>query len=67
MTLYPEIQARAKAEIDGVLGTTWQRLPSFSDRIQFPYICAIVLELLRWNPAVPLGMRQPEFTSDKTE
>lgn len=55
MTLYPAIQARAQAEIDSVLGKGWQRLPSFADRERLPYVNAIVLELLRWNPAVPLG------------
>ncbi|KAK0183611.1 cytochrome P450 [Armillaria mellea] len=39
--LYPEVQAKAQAELDAVL----------------PYINAVVLEALRWNPAVPMGMR----------
>lgn len=55
MTLYPDIQRRAQAEVDSVIGTSWQRLPSFEDRPKLPYVEAIVLELLRWNPAVPLG------------
>lgn len=63
MTLYPAIQMRAQAEIDSVLGQSWQRLPSFADRGRLPYINAIVLELLRWNPAVPLGTYE-EFCPD---
>lgn len=55
MTLYPHVQARAQAEVDSVIGPAGQRLPSFSDRPDLPYVEAIVLELLRWNPAVPLG------------
>lgn len=55
MTLHPDIQARAKAELDAVLGANYHRLPSFSDRDSLPYVNAIVLEILRWNPAVPLG------------
>ena len=55
MTLYPEIQERAQAQIDSVLGKGWQRLPTFDDRQKLPYVNAMVLELLRWNPAVPLG------------
>ena len=55
MTLHPDIQARAQAEIDSVVGADWRRLPSFEDRPNLPYINAIFLELLRWNPAVPLG------------
>jgi cytochrome P450 len=53
MTLFPEIQKRAQAEIDAVVGN--DRLPSFSDRNQLPYIEALVKEVLRWNIIVPLG------------
>ena len=56
MTLWPYIQARAQAELDAVIGTSWTRLPNFADRARLPYINAIVLEVLRWNPAVPLGL-----------
>lgn len=56
MVLHPEIQARAQAEIDSVVGPEWQRLPSFADRPRLPYVDAIVLELLRWNTSVPLGL-----------
>ena len=45
----------SRSELDAVVGDSWQRLPSFSDRSSLPYIEAIVLEILRWNPAVPLG------------
>lgn len=53
MVLYPEIQSKGQAEIDGVIGK--DRLPSFTDRDSLPYVNAIVKEVLRWNPAVPLG------------
>lgn len=56
MTLHPDIQARAQAEIDGILCTAYHRLPTFSDKIKLPYVNAIVLEILRWHPAVPLGL-----------
>lgn len=55
MTLHSEIQAHAQAELDSVVGGSFQRLPTFSDRGSLPYVNAIVLEVLRWNPAVPLG------------
>ncbi len=51
--LYPEVQAKAQAELDAVVGPT--RLPNFDDRPQLPYIEAILLETLRWNPVVPMG------------
>lgn len=54
MTLYPDVQKRAQVELDSVLGSL-SRLPRFEDRPKLPYIDAIVLEVLRWNPSVPLG------------
>lgn len=57
MTLHPDIQSQAQHEIDSVIGSDWERLPTFADRSSLPFVNAIVLELLRWNPAVPLGKR----------
>lgn len=56
MTLHPDVQRRAQVELDSVIGESWQRLPTFADRPNLPYIDAIVLEVLRWHPAVPLGL-----------
>jgi len=53
MTLYPEVQKKAQAEIDAVVGP--DRLSSFSDRNSLPYIEALVKEVLRWNVATPTG------------
>ncbi|KAH9849106.1 cytochrome P450 [Lenzites betulinus] len=53
MTLYPEVQRKAQAEIEAVVGT--DRLPTFDDRDSLPYIQAIFLEVLRWNNVAPLG------------
>lgn len=53
MSLYPKVQAKGQAEIDNVVGS--KRLPTLEDRPYTPYINAIVKEVLRWNPAVPLG------------
>lgn len=52
-TLYPEKLKSAQEEVDRVVGTG--RLPTFADRESLPYIGALVKELLRWNPAAPLG------------
>ncbi|KAF9228300.1 cytochrome P450 [Gyrodon lividus] len=54
MVLYPEVQTRAQAEIESVIGR--DRLPQFSDRSSLPYIDALVLEILRWNVVAPLGI-----------
>ena len=53
MVLYPEVQKKAQAEIDAVVGQN--RLPDFHDRPSLPYINAVVKESSRWNIAVPLG------------
>ncbi|KAH7925828.1 cytochrome P450 [Leucogyrophana mollusca] len=54
MILYPEVQERAQALIDAVVGT--DRLPNFDDRESLPYIDAILRETMRWNPVFPLGL-----------
>ena len=53
MALYPEVQKKAQAEIDTVIGPN--RLPDFHDRPSLPYINAVVKESTRWNLAAPLG------------
>ncbi|ETW78616.1 cytochrome P450 monooxygenase 3 [Heterobasidion irregulare TC 32-1] len=54
MVLYPEVQKQAQAEIDRVVGT--DRLPDFTDEAALPYIGALVKEVFRWHPAVPLAI-----------
>lgn len=54
MVLHPEIQARAQAELDSVLGGT--RLPEPSDRDSLPYVNCVLREVLRWRTVGPLGM-----------
>lgn len=53
MTLFPHVQKRAQEEIDAVVGS--DRLPSFGDRPNLPYVEALVQEVFRWNPVAPLG------------
>ena len=53
MALYPDVQKKAQAEIDAVVGPN--RLPDFHDRPSLPYINAIVKESSRWNLVIPLG------------
>ena len=54
MAWYPEVQRKAQAEIDRVVG--YSRLPDYSDQDELPYIQAVVKEVLRWHPIVPLSM-----------
>jgi len=53
MALYPEVQKRAQAELDRVVGP--KGLPEFSDRDDLPYINALVKETMRWHLVTPLG------------
>ena len=53
MALYPEVQKKAQAEIDAVIGPN--RLPDFHDRPPMPYINAVVRELSCWNLISPLA------------
>ncbi|KAI9443587.1 cytochrome P450 [Lactarius indigo] len=54
MLAYPEVQRRAHAELDEVVGTA--RPPTFADLPSLPYIRAMVNETLRWSLTVPFGV-----------
>ena len=54
MVLNPEVMKKAQQELDRVVGKG--RLPDFSDRDNLPYIDAVVKEILRWNPPLPIGV-----------
>ncbi len=62
MAMYPDVQKKAQGELDRVLGSG--RLPTFEDRDNLPYIEAIILESIRWMPAVPLGVSHRVLTED---
>ncbi|EJD45476.1 cytochrome P450 [Auricularia subglabra TFB-10046 SS5] len=63
MTLYPDVQRKAQAEIDAL--TRGERLPVYTDRERLPYVEALVKEVHRWNPVAPLGV--PHYTSQDDE
>lgn len=54
MALYPQVQKKAQAEIAAVVGH--DRLPSFSDRENLPYVNALALEVLRFHTVAPTGV-----------
>jgi cytochrome P450 len=53
MALHPEVQEKARAELDAVVGQ--DRLPDFDDRPNLPYVEAIAKEAARWHCVTPTG------------
>ncbi|KAG1858561.1 cytochrome P450 [Suillus subluteus] len=62
MMLYPDVQARARAEINQVV--MHDKMPSIDDRPSLPYLDAVLREVLRWYPPIPLGMAHATTTDD---
>ena len=60
MTLYPEVQRKAQAEIDRVVGNSG--LPDYSDQDELPYVDTVLKEVLRWHPVTPLGISLVSIT-----
>lgn len=59
MVMYPEVQKKAQAELDSVIGP--HRLPEFGDRPSLHYVNAMIKELMRWSLVVPLSKRTPKI------
>ncbi|KAF8265474.1 cytochrome P450 [Lactarius quietus] len=62
MLAFPEVQVRAQAELDEVVGRT--RPPTFADLPSLPYIRAMVKELPRWSPPLPFGIPHASSADD---
>nr|VWO99481.1 N/A [Ganoderma boninense] len=63
MSSYPEIQKRAQAELEAVVGP--HRLPTFADKNDLPYVAALIKECLRWRPVVPLALVHLSIEEDE--
>ncbi|KAF8871725.1 cytochrome P450 [Infundibulicybe gibba] len=61
MALNPEVQRKAQAELDTIIGG---RLPTYDDRESMPYIEALYREVLRWRPVLPLGIPHSTIQDD---
>ena len=59
---YPEALRKAREEIDTVCGYA-TRLPGMDDMTSMPYLCALVKEVVRWRPTIPL-ITHHELTED---
>ena len=53
MTLYPDIQRRARAEIESVVGR--DRFTAWEDAKNLPYVNAVLKEVLRIAPVAVMG------------
>lgn len=65
MALFPEVQRKAQQELDTVVGS--DRLPQFRDREDLVYINALVKEVLRWHPVVPINLAHSPTQDDTCE
>lgn len=65
MAAYPELQKRAREELDAVVGP--DRLPTYDDFNSLPYIQAIFMECARWLPVLPLSFPRRAITDDYYE
>ncbi|KAF8748959.1 cytochrome P450 [Rhizoctonia solani] len=61
MVIKPEVQAKAQAEVDSVLGSA-VRLPTIADQSQMPYVRNLIQEVMRWQPVTPTGAILRSFT-----
>lgn len=62
MLVYPDVQRKAQAEIDRVIGPS--RLPTMDDIDQLPYVRCCMKETLRWMPTTILGAVPHAVTQD---
>jgi cytochrome P450 len=54
MTICPDAQRKAQEELDVIVGS--DRLPDYEDWDSLPYTEALLREVLRWRPVLPLGV-----------
>ncbi|OBZ68830.1 O-methylsterigmatocystin oxidoreductase [Grifola frondosa] len=57
MVRYPDVQRKAQVEIDCITGG--DRLPLYSDRINLPYMNAVLTEMIRLYLPIPVVARVP--------
>ncbi|KAF8964419.1 cytochrome P450 [Flammula alnicola] len=62
MATFPDIQRKAQQEIDMVVGS--DRLVGYEDQPSLPYIQALLREVLRWRPVLPLSVAHAANAED---
>jgi cytochrome P450 len=61
--LHPESVEKAQEELDTVVGK--DRLPSFDDTPNLPYVNAFIKEVFRWRPVLPMGIPHSPIEDDE--
>lgn len=54
MVAFPEVQKKAQAELDEVVGR--EQMPTFEHYERLPYVRALIDETMRIKPVAPLGV-----------
>lgn len=63
MAMYPDVQRKAQAELDAVIGQ--DRLPRISDMKSLPYVNALISEVLRWKVVGQLAFPHQSLEDDE--
>ncbi|KAK7685293.1 hypothetical protein QCA50_011656 [Cerrena zonata] len=63
MALHPMEQLRAQQEIDKFTGGI--RIVALDDRVNLPYVQALIREVFRWHVSVPLGVPRRSAADDE--
>ncbi|KAI8890613.1 cytochrome P450 [Backusella circina FSU 941] len=51
---YPDVQEKAQKELDNFMELN-NRIPTFSDRNELPYVISVIKESMRYKPTTPYG------------
>ena len=62
MVLNPRVLKKAQEELDRVVGKG--QLPDFSDKEGLPYIDAVMKEIIRWSPPLPIALPRRTMRAD---
>ncbi|QRW02508.1 cytochrome P450 family protein [Ceratobasidium sp. AG-Ba] len=62
MVWFPEVQKRAQAEIDSMIGIN--RLPNMDDKSRLSYVTRLINEVMGWRPVIPTGIPNSSYEDD---
>lgn len=65
MSLHPDVQKKAQAELDAIVGS--HRLPEFTDQAALVYVSALCKEALRWQNVTPMGVPHRATADDELQ